>query len=152
MSITLKIKHIDGLRLRQQAAHKVERSADGSVVGGTKWSFEREEPLQDTDARKVDSDGKPMKLGTYTIYITAGLKNLVIEYPDQVKATHVEFRNSAIRNQIRVRYQTRSEVKKGEKVHYEWKDSGSAQYVPANTFSGVHVDQNQRAILDECPT
>jgi hypothetical protein len=153
MSVTLKLKHQDGTRFRQQMARKVERTENGTVLKGTEWAFEREDCQQDEDARKVDSDGKKLKLGTYTIYVTAGLKNLVIEKKGKVE--HVDFRNSSLRNQLRVQYQKlvdANEKKGDKKPHFEWRNDGSPQYVPANTFTGVFVGDNQRAIIDEMPT
>jgi hypothetical protein len=170
MSIQLKLTHEEGIRLRQQSAHKVERVkmivdgkevAGGAVKGGTDWRFDKfqfpngqmvEECQQDEDPRRVGPDGKKIKLGTYTIHITAGTRNLVIERKGKVAPFN--FKNTAVRNQMRVRYQTLepTDRKKGDKVVHEWKDSGLPQYIPPNTPCGVFVGDNQRAIVDEMPT
>jgi hypothetical protein len=56
---------------------------------------------------------------------------------------------------MRIKYQTLEKTgrktKDGKEVH-EWKDSGQPQYIPPNTFGGAFVGDNQRAILEECPT
>lgn len=173
MSIQLRLQHEDGIRLRQQTAHKVERVetlVDGKPVEGgpvkpttaTDWRFDKwqdstgrtyEECQQDEDPRRVDAQGKKLKLGTYTLHITAGMRNLVVERKGKVAPFN--FKNPAIRNQLRIRYQTLEKTgrktKDGKDVH-EWKDSGSPQYIPPNTFAGVYVGDGQRAILDEMPT
>jgi hypothetical protein len=162
MSVTLKLNHEDGIRLRQQAATKVERvqtEVDGHKVDtpivskGVDWRFEREDVQQDEDPRKVDTNGRKIKLGTYTVYITAGLKNLVVERKGPVKPYN--FHNNSIRNQIRIQPQKLTEVKKGkegEKPVMGWKNDGTPTYVPANTFGGVFVGDNLRAVIDEMPT
>lgn len=153
MSITLKLKHLDTLRLRQQSAQKVERTENGAIVKGTEWKFDPDDCKQDEDQRKVGPDGKHEKLGTYTVYITAGLKNLVLELKGKV--VHVDFRNGSLRNTLRIKYQKAVEVKdkKDEKkIHTEWRDEGTPQYIPANAWTGVFVGDGQRAIVDEMPT
>lgn len=170
MSIALKFTHFDGLLLRQQSSHKVVRSMTTDATGksvptiesyvteGTEWKFDAGpdrkilELGQDTDDRRRDASGKPVKLGTYTAHISAGLKNLVVE--NSGKSKNVEFRNASVRNQMKVRYQQNTELKnaKGDGKHFEWKDSAPPQYVAPNTWSGVFVGDGQRAILDEMPT
>lgn len=170
MSIQLKLTHEEGVRLRQQSAHKVERVAPvvdgkevagGQVKSGTDWRFDKfqfpngqttDECQQDEDPRRVGNDGKKLKLGTYTLHVTAGARNLVIERKGKVTAFN--FKNTALRNQMRIKYQT---LEKTERQHkgkdvYEWHDSGMPQYVPPNTPCGVFVGDNQRAIVDEMPT
>jgi hypothetical protein len=167
MAIQLKLTHEEGLRLRQQTAHKVERAASagdggGVPVLGTDWKFDKyqepngktsEEVPQDRDPRRVGSDGKHIPLGTYTVHVTANMRNLVVERKGKV--TSFNFKNPAVRNQMRIRYQTLEKTgrktKEGKEVH-EWKDSGQPQYIPPNTFGGAFVGDNQRAILDEMPT
>lgn len=170
MSIQLKLIHEDGIRLRQQSAHKVERvkpmvdgkPVEGGVVkSGTDWKFDKfqfpngqmvEDCQQDEDPRRVGNDGKKLKLGTYTLHITAGTRNLVIERKGKTQAFN--FNNTALRNQMRIKYQTleKTERKSGGKDVYEWRDSGLPQYVSPNTPCGVFVGDNQRAIIDEMPT
>lgn len=170
MSIQLKLSHEEGVRLRQQSAHKVERVKTlvdgkevegGPVKAGTDWRFDKfqfpngqttDECQQDEDPRRVGNDGKKLKLGTYTLHVTAGARNLVIERKGKVAAFN--FKNTALRNQMRIRYQT---LEKTERQHkgkdvYEWHDSGMPQYIPPNTPCGVFVGDNQRAIVDEMPT
>jgi hypothetical protein len=176
MSIQLKLNHEEGLRLRQQTAHKVERvegiadksgTTPGAVKSGTDWKFDKyqedngkttDEVPQDRDPRRVGNDGKKIPLGTYTLHITAGMRNLVVERKGKVSPFN--FKNEAVRNQMRIRYQVLS-VKKGKdgspvqkdgKPVHVWEDSGQPQYIPPNTFGGVYVGDNQRAILDEMPT
>jgi hypothetical protein len=167
LAIQLKLTHEEGLRLRQQTAHKVERAdkiaGEGGVpVLGTDWKFDRyqdatgktiEEVPQDKDPRRVGPDGKHISLGTYTVHVTANMRNLVVERKGKVTAFN--FKNPAVRNQMRIRYQTLEKngkkTKDGKDIH-EWKDSGQPQYIPPNTFGGAFVGDNQRAILDEMPT
>jgi hypothetical protein len=156
MSVTLKLVHEEGVRLRQQAAHKdsltqtvdwrfVKRPAsDGKVV---------EECQQDEDARRVDSNGRKLQLGTYTIHVTHGANNLVVERKGKVSS--FDFKNNSIRNQVRVQYQKLTDSgrkTKDQKPVHEWKNDGAAQYILPNTFAGVFVGDGQRAIVDEMPT
>lgn len=154
MSVTLKLTHEEGVRLRQQSAHKT----DGTV----EWRFQKhhssdgrqvEDCQQDEDYRRVGPDGKKVKLGTYTVHITAGTNNLVIERKGKVAPFN--FKNPAIRNQVRIQYQklvdSGRKTKDGKPVH-EWKNDGQPQYLPPNTFGGAFVGDGQRAILDEMPT
>jgi len=164
MSIELRLTHEEGLRLRQQTAQDVQRTnpdGTGFVKAGKDWKFDRyqeqngawkDEVQQDLDPRRVGPDGKKIPLGTYTVYITHGLRNLVVERKGKVKAFN--FLNRAIRNQMRVQYQKLEATnrKKGDKVVHEWVNDGGPQYVPPNTPYGVFVGDNQRAILDEMPT
>lgn len=152
MSITLKITHLDGMRLRQQSASRKE---DGTL----EWKFDPTELQQDEDPRKVDSHGKHEKLGTYTMHLTSSLKNLVVE--KKGKQESCNFRNSSLRNQMRMKVQTLTEIKPVKldeagnvlkRAVMEWKDGGAVQYIPANQWTGIMVGDNQRAILDEMPT
>jgi hypothetical protein len=172
MSTALKLQHEEGLRLRQQQASDVTRTEDrlvdgqtvrgGLVVTGKEWKFVKgvdnnghptEDVQQDEDLRRVDSNGKKIKLGTYTVHVTAGVRNLVIERNGKMAAFN--FKNPAVRNQMRVKYQvlekTGRKTKEGKDVH-EWKDSGLPQYFPPNSFMGVSVGTGQRAVVDEMPT
>jgi hypothetical protein len=163
MSVTLKLVHEEGIRLRQQAAHKVEgKDLTGAPVTNTDWRFVKrpasdgkivEECQQDEDPRRVDSHGRKAQLGTYTLHITAGMNNLVIERKGQIKP--YSFKNPAIRNQVRVQHQklvdTGRKTQDKKPVH-AWLNDGAAKYVPPNAFDGVFVGDGQRAILDECPT
>lgn len=138
MSITLAFRHIDGLVLQQQTLYKDKDSQT--------WKNDPEAVKQDEDPRRRDERGLPTKLGTYHMHLTANLKNLVISNKGPV--THVDFRNSSLRNQLRIKTQVLTDVK-GRK---EWKDSGTPVFVPANAFGGAFVGTGQRAILDEMPT
>lgn len=164
MSITVKLVHEEGVRLRQQAAHKIDHKDEltGTVSTSVDWRFVKrpasdgkivEECQQDEDARRVDANGRKAQLGTYTVHITAGMNNLVIERKGKI--TPYSFKNPAIRNQVRVQHQRlvdSGRVTKDKKPVHEWKNDGAAKYVPANTFDGVFVGDGQRAILDEMPT
>jgi hypothetical protein len=172
LSIQLKLTHADGLRLRQQSATDVERvekvpGQDGAEIElkikAKDWKFDKltdyegrpvDEVDQDRDHRQVDLAGKKLKLGTYSIYITAGTRNLVVERKGKV--TSLDFMNRALRNQLRIKYQilkeTGRKTKDGKPIH-QWEDSpGQATYVPPNTWAGAFVGDNQRAIIDEMPT
>lgn len=170
MSIQLKLNHEDGVRLRQQSAHKVERAANlvdgkeaggGPVKAGTDWRFDKfqfpngqttDECQQDEDPRRVGNDGKKLKLGTYTLHVTAGSRNLVVERKGKTAAFN--FKNTALRNPMRIKYQTleKTDRKQNGKDVHEWRDSGQPQYIPPNTPCGVFVGDSQRAVIDEMPT
>jgi len=164
MSVTLKLVHEEGIRLRQQSAHKIEHKDEktGEVTPTVDWRFVKhqgsdgrpvEECQQDEDFRRVGNDGKKLKLGTYTVHVTAGMNNLVIERKGKVAPFN--FKNPAIRNQVRVQYQKlvdSGRKTKDQKPVHEWKNDGAAKYIPANTFDGVFVGDGQRAILDEMST
>lgn len=172
MSITLKLSHEEGIRLRQQSAHKVDHTEEHvdkltgekvkTVTSAVDWRFVKrpasdgkivEECQQDEDPRRVDSNGRKVQLGTYTLHVTANMNNLVIERKGKVAPYN--FKNGAIRNQVRVQYQRLVEsgrkTKEGKPVH-EWKNDGAAKYIPPNTFDGVFIGDGQRAIVDEMPT
>jgi hypothetical protein len=164
MSVTLKLTHEEGIRLRQQSAHKLEHKDEktGAVTHTVEWRFTKrpdssgkivEECQQDEDPRRVDFSGRKAQLGTYTVHVTAGMNNLVIERKGKVAP--YQFKNPAIRNQVRVQHQKLTDsgrkTKDGKPVH-EWKNDGAAKYVPPNSFDGVFVGDGQRAIVDECPT
>jgi hypothetical protein len=180
MSVTLKLNHEEGIRLRQQEAHKVEQKAprkverkneltgetehvtEHDIVKVTEWRFRKilasdgkttEDCQQDEDPRRVDSTGRKVQLGTYTVHITSGMNNLVIERKGKVAPFN--FKNGAIRNQVRVQYQKLTDsgrkTKDGKPVH-EWKNDGAPRYVAPNSFDGVYVGDGQRAIVDEMPT
>lgn len=162
MSIQLKLTHEEGVRLRQQTAQKIERTPSGHVHSAADWRFDRyqdstgktfDECPQDTDTRRIGPDGKHVKLGTYTLHITSNMRNLVIERKGKVAPYN--FKNPAIRNQMRVQYQalekTGKKTKDGKEIH-EWKNSGPAIYVPPNSFGGVSIGDGMRAVLDEMPT
>lgn len=156
MSVTLKLMHEEGIRLRQQAAHK------DSLTNTVDWRFVKrpasdgkivEECGQDEDPRRVDANGRKAQLGTYTVHVTANMNNLVIERKGKI--TPYQFKNPAIRNQVRVQHQRlvdSGRKTKDQKPVHEWKNDGVAKYVPPNSFDGVFVGDGQRAILDEMPT
>jgi hypothetical protein len=164
MSVTLKLVHEEGIRLRQQSAHKIDSKDPETDIVYTKvdWRFVKrpdssgkvvEDCQQDEDSRRVDSSGRKIKLGTYTLHVTANMNNLVVERKGKVAPFN--FKNPAIRNTVRVQYQTL--VDSGRKTQdkkpvHEWKNDGAAKYIPPNTFDGVFVGDGQRAILDEMPT
>jgi hypothetical protein len=157
VSIALRFQHIEGLRLRQQSAHDVERTPDNQIVSGKEWRFDigpDRKPLeveQDKDERRRDAQGMPTPLGTYTAHVTAGLRNVVVEKTG--KAENIAFRNNSVRNKLKVRYQSLITVEneKTGKTTSKWQDSGS-QFVDANSWGGAFVGDNSRVILDEQPT
>jgi hypothetical protein len=164
MSITLKLTHEEGVRLRQQSVHKIEHKDEktGAVTHAVDWRFAKrmasdgkmvEECQQDEDPRRTDVNGRKLQLGTYTVHITAGTNNLVIERKGKIAPFN--FKNGSIRNQVRVQYQRlvdSGRKTKDQKPVYEWKNDGAPKYIPANTFDGVSVGEGQRAIVDEMPT
>jgi hypothetical protein len=164
MSVTLKLVHEEGIRLRQQSAHKIDHKDEltGIVSTTTDWRFVKrpasdgkivEECQQDEDPRRVDANGRKAQLGTYTVHVTASMNNLVIERKGKVAP--FSFKNPAIRNQVRVQHQRLIDSGRKTKDHkpvHEWKNDGPAKYIPANTFDGVFVGDGQRAIVDEMPT
>ena len=94
-----------------------------------------------------------MQLGTYTLHVTHGMNNLVIERKGKVAPFN--FKNGSIRNQVRIQYQRlidSGRKTKDQKPVHEWKNDGQAQYLPPNTFGGAFVGDGQRAIVDEMPT
>ena len=108
---------------------------------------------QDRDPRRVGNDGKKIPLGTYTVHVTAGMRNLVVERKGKVAPYN--FKNGAMRNQMRVKYQelkpTDRKTKDGKVVH-EWKDSGTGPVHPAqHPVRRVRGRQPARD-LDEMPT
>lgn len=153
MAIQLNIKHIDGLRLRQQIAQKVERASDAGVVSGTEWKFDPAGVSRDLDPRNRDGNGAPIQLPSYTAYIAHGLRNLVIERKGA--PTNIEFRNPSLRNSIKFQGQelkaTGRKDKDGVAIK-EWRNYGTALYLPPNSPCGAHVGDGIRAILEEQPT
>lgn len=145
MAIFLKLDHVDGLRLRHQTAFKVDR-VDGIVKNGTEWRFEKDEVPRDLDLRTQ----KP--LNTYSPTVNFGTKNLVIE--KKGTGATLSFRNSSIRNQLRVKTQVFTEVRKGKdmKPVKEWQDAGTPVYIVPQGWGGAFVGTDQRAVLDEMPT
>jgi hypothetical protein len=164
MSITLKLVHEEGIRLRQQSAHKIDHKDEktGLVTQSVDWRFVKrpdsggkivEDCGQDEDPRRVDSSGRKVQLGTYTVHVTAGMNNLVVERKGKVAPFN--FKNGAIRNQVRVQYQKlvdSGRKTKDQKPVHEWKNDGAAKYIPPNSFDGVFVGDGQRALVDEMPT
>jgi hypothetical protein len=161
MAIFLNFEHVDGLRLRQQlaVATRVEGTelSDGAVVGAKEWLFEKLEPgAHASPDREVPRDLHPKTrepLNTYTgVTINFGLKNLVIDFTKR-GVIQVPFRNSSVRNQLRIRYETVTKRKGKDGTETEvWKSSGPAQYLAPQLWGGVAVGDGQRAILDEMPT
>jgi hypothetical protein len=156
MAISLRLDHKEGLRLRQQQAKQVDYAVgdgggNGTAMKGTEWAFDGADCTQDTDPRRVDNKGKPLPLGTYTVHIAANLRNLVIEAKGKVDT--VQFRNSALRNQMKIRQQELKETKKDKtgKPIKEWVTT-KQEYIPANTWTGAYAGDGVRAICDEVPT
>jgi hypothetical protein len=133
MSVQLKLEKIAGVRYRQQT----QRESTGKGGEKTKiWAFEPGDCQPDLDQRTREP------LPSFTVYVSAGLKNLVVEKTGA--DTTVNFHNSSVRNQLRIRQQSKDKNGKWENVRDE--------YVPANTFCGVFVGAANRAIVDEMPT
>ena len=156
MAIALRLNHIEGLRLRQQQAKDVvfSEGANGGVPSSTakEWNFDGADCTQDTDPRKVDSHGKPIPLGTYTVHIAANLRNLVIEKKGKIEA--MAFRNAALRNQMKIRMQELKPTGKKDKTGKDIKEwtTVKQEYLPANEWGGAFAGDGVRSILDEMPT
>jgi hypothetical protein len=157
MAIALRFEHVEGLRLRQQQAKQVQFSEGengGTPIASSKteWAFDGIDCQQDTDPRKVDNKGKPLPLGTYTVHIAANLRNLVVEKKGKIEA--IQFRNAALRNQMKIRQQEFVETGKKDKNNKPIKDwvTTKQEYLPANTWGGAYAGDGIRAILDEMPT
>lgn len=159
MSVTLKLPYVEGIRLRQQAATNITRTTSGEVVNGKEWKFEPKDCERELHQRLVGPDGKKVPLDHFIVYVTAGMRNLVVEKKGKIESYN--FQNTALRNQLRVKYQKLVPVvdKKGEpaktkegKPIMEWKDEGQPNYVAPNTYTGVYVGDGQRAMVDEMPT
>jgi hypothetical protein len=154
MSIQLVVDHVEGLRLRHQMAHKVERTEGdhgGDVKGGAEWRF-ADEIERDKDERRRDNNGHPLLLPRYTFHVSYGLKNAVIEKKGKIET--LSFRNSALRNQLRIKVEALTDTGRKDKKDApikEWRPQ-QTQYVPANTWTGVAVGEGLRAIVDEMPT
>lgn len=154
MAIALRFEHVDGIRLRQQMAQKTERNKDGVISLGTEWRFEKA-PGSREDAevpRDVDQRTKE-PTSTYSPTINYGLKNLIVERKGPI--VHLQFRNSSVRNQLRIKVQSLTSTgKKGsDGVEIKkWQDSGPVQYLAPQMWGGVAVGDGVRAILDEMPT
>ncbi len=132
MSVQLKLEKVEGVRYRQQ----MYRDSNAKGEKGKAWVFEPTACQPDLDPRTQE----PLKV--FTVYVAAGLKNLVIEKTGA--AMTINFRNSSVRNQLRIRQQTKDKAGKWENVRDE--------YVKPNTYSGAFVGSDNRAIVDEMPT
>jgi len=158
MTIFLRIQHIDGLRIRQQVAHNVERVqktelSDGLVVGGKEWKFEKD-PITKKDVEVPrDLDQRTQKpLDTYSFSVSFGLKNAVIDRHG--KAENVSFRNESVRNVLRIKVQSFDPTdKRGADKEFikAWKDH-STLFIQPSQWGGAVVGDGLRAILDELPT
>lgn len=155
MAIFLRIEHIDGLRMRQQTAQKVQREGtDGTVKAGTEWRFDKD-PVSKEDAlvqRDLDSRTRE-PTNIYSPVLNFGLRNLVIERKGPVVA--IAFRNSSVRNQLRIRYEqflpTGKKNSKDEDI-LEWRSTAAPTYILPSQWGGVSVGTGIRAFLDEMPT
>lgn len=140
MSIQLRIDHVEGLKLRQQT-YKDKLDAEPTVnEKGEKfypkdWYFEPDDCLRDLDPRTREPTNH------YTTYVGAHLKNLVLEKSGS--ASNLMFRNSSIRNQLRLRAQRKHKGK--------WITERDS-YLDPNTYGGVYIGDGLRTIVDEVPT
>ena len=130
MSVQLKLDKVEGVRYRQQTQREVEGRKEKS------WAFEPQDCMPDLDARTHEP------LPRFTVFVSSGLQNLVVE--KKGAPTTVNFRNSSVRNQLRIRQQNKDKSGK-------WLN-GPDTYVPANSYCGVYVGDSNRAIVDEMPT
>jgi len=157
MAIMLKIEHKEGVRLRHQIAKNAVFSeggvgTGGVAISGTEWAFEGEDCQRDIDDRRRDNRGKPMLMDSYTVYISANTKNLVIE--KKGKPEPFQFRNASLRNLLKIRTQEFADTGRKDKTGKpikEWKTI-KTEYLPANEWGGVFAGDGVRAILDEMPT
>ena len=145
MSTLIQLRHIDGLRIRQQDYKDVPDSRfTGDLKDGEqppmvkRWKF----PTDGGDVRQDVDNRTHEPMGTYSPYIAYNLRNLVIER--RGKPENVTFRNANVRQVLKV---TQQELGKDKK----WKPNGVTMIQP-NTWGGVHVGEGNRAIVEELPT
>lgn len=143
MSTLIQLRHIDGLRVRQQEFKEVPDSSFKGKEGDTPpmvkaWRF----PADGGDVRQDVDQRTHVPVGTYSPYIAYNLRNLVIERKG--KQENVTFRNANVRQVLKV---TQQELGKDKK----WKPS-STNLIPANEWGGVVVGDGNRAIVQELPT
>jgi hypothetical protein len=158
MAIALRLEHVDGLRLRQQLAtakRNNTKEGDNTILGGVDWHFEKVSGTHEDAVVPRDLDARTREpTNTYSPTINFGLKNLVIERKGPI--THLEFRNTSVRNQLRIKTQTNvstgRRTKDGADIKV-WEDSGvPPQYLAPQLWGGVAVGDGTRVILDEMPT
>lgn len=154
MAIFLKFEHVDGIKLRQQLAQDVKRhDKENTVTAGKDWRFEKD-PITGKDAHVArDIDPRTQEpLNTYSPTVNFGTKNLVLEKAG--KGENINFRNSSVRNQLRLKAQelkpTGKTTKEGD-VLKSWQDVGTS-YLSPQAWGGVFVGDGQRVIIDEMPT
>lgn len=139
MATSIQIRHVEGLRLRQQTLREVPDSkhkGDGQPPLIKAWKFEPDDVRQDLDIRTHQP------LGIYTAHTAYNLRNLVIERAG--KGENVTFRNANVRQVLNVKQQVLDGNKK-------WRPNGVAQ-IPPNTWGGVFVGDGNRAVVEELPT
>lgn len=145
MSTQIQIRHIDGLRLRQQIFKDVPDSRfAGELKEGESpptvkaWKFD----AGAGDVRQDEDNRTHEPLGVYSPYIGYSLRNLVIERKG--KQENVTFRNGNVRQTLKV---TQQELGKDKK----WKPVGT-NMIPPNSWGGAVVGDGNRAIVEELPT
>lgn len=145
MSTQILLRHVDGLRLRQQQFKDVPDSRfKGELKEGESpptvkaWKFDPDggDVRQDIDQRTHEP------LGVYSPYISYGIRNLVMERKG--KAENISFRNGNVRQTLKV---TQQELGKDKK----WKPTG-VNMVPPNSWGGAFIGDGNRAIVEELPT
>ncbi len=136
MAVQLKLDKVEGLRLRQQTQVEDVKKVKDVETRVKVWRFDGQDVPPDRDPRTQEP------LPKFTAHVAYGLKNLVFEKKGQ--PITVNFRNSSVRNQLRIRQQTKDKAG-------AWQNSGDT-YLAANTFGGVFVGDLHRAIVDEMPT
>lgn len=158
MAIQLTIEHVDGLRLRQQVHRASVDPKTGTVTKTNEWVFQKD-PLNRNDLevpRVLDPRTRePTKF--YMPVINGGVQNLVID--KKGTPAPVSFRNTSLRNTIRIRTfvqmeEKRPGAKEGEKEQSvrAWRPNLTPVFLGPQEVGGVVVGDGVRAFVEELPT
>lgn len=145
MSTMIQLRHIDGLRVRQQDYKDVPDSRfkgelkEGEQLPTVKaWRF----PVDGGEVRQDVDNRTHEPLGSYSPYIGYNLRNLVIDRKG--KQENVTFRNGNVRQSLKISQQELGRDKK-------WKPAG-VSILSANSWGGCVVGDGNRAVIEELPT
>jgi len=140
MATQIQVRHIEGLRLRQQTLREVPDSkhkGEGEPPMIKVWKFEPQDVPQDLDVRTREP------LGIYSVHVAYNLRNLVVERKG--KGENVTFRNANVRQVLRIKQEALDGNKK-------WKPAGAPILLDPNTWGGAFVGDGNRAVIEELPT